>query len=100
MVLLLLISCANGPRRFGSVLAVVVVALSALLLASTGLVGRSLWNLRSVDLGIESSGGNTRRAFGGGNADRLAPLDRDIMDRRRTPTWMKQEARSSLDARL
>ena len=41
------------PPRFGAALSVVLVALSALLLASTGLVARSLWNLRSVDLGIE-----------------------------------------------
>ena len=48
---------ARSRSRFGSALSVVLVALSALLLVCTGLVGRSLWNMRSVDLGFDTGAG-------------------------------------------
>jgi macrolide transport system ATP-binding/permease protein len=51
-------------RRFGSILVVVELALTVVLLASAGLLGKSLYRLLQVDTGI--------------NSDRLATLQLDL----------------------
>jgi predicted permease len=77
---------ASGPRRLGSArtFVVVQVALSVLVLAGAGLFGRTLRNLRSLDLGVDrahvllvwTSPGQTGRR----GAD-LAALCRVVLDR-------------------